>query len=35
MKVDVFSLSTIDWTKTATTGTPPAGVMDYCTAVIG
>ena len=34
-KVDVFNLSTIEWTKTATTGTPPAGVMDYGTAVIG
>ena len=34
-KVDVFSLSTIEWTKTATIGTPPAGVMDYGTAVIG
>ena len=31
----MFSLSTIDWTKTATTGTPPAGVMNYGTAVIG
>ena len=31
----MFSLSTIEWTKTATTGTPPAGVMDYGTAVIG
>ena len=35
MKVDVFNLSTIEWTKTATTGTPPAGVKDYGTAVIG
>ena len=34
-KVDVFSLSALEWTKTATTGTPPAGVMDYGTAVIG
>ena len=34
-KVDVFSLSTLKWTKTVTTGTPPAGVMDYGTAVIG
>ena len=34
-KVDVFSLSTLKWTETATTGTPPAGVMDYGTAVIG
>ena len=31
----MFSLSTIDWTKTATAGTPPAGVMNYGTAVIG
>ena len=31
----MFSLSTIEWTKTATTGTPPAGVKDYGTAVIG
>ena len=31
----MFSLSTLEWTKTATTGTPPAGVMDYGTAVIG
>ena len=30
----MFSLSTLEWTKTATTGTPPAGVMDYGTAVI-
>ena len=30
-----FSLSTLEWTKTATTGTPPAGVIDYGTAVIG
>ena len=35
MKVDVFSLSAFEWTKTATTGTPPAGVMNYGTAVIG
>ena len=34
-KVDVFSLSACEWTKTATTGTPPAGVIDYGTAVIG
>ena len=34
-KVDVFSLSAFEWTKTATTGTLPAGVMDYGTAVIG
>ena len=34
-KVDVFSLSTFTWTKTATTGTPPAGVKGYGTAVIG
>ena len=32
-KVDVFSLSAFEWTKTATTGTPPAGVLDYGTAV--
>ena len=31
----MFSLSTIEWTNTATTGTPPAGVKDYGTAVIG
>ena len=31
----MFSLSTLEWTKTATTGTPPAGVKDYGTAVIG
>ena len=31
----MFSLSAFEWTKTATTGTPPAGVMDYGTAVIG
>ena len=31
----MFSLPTFKWTKTATTGTPPAGVMDYGTAVIG
>ena len=31
----MFSLSTIKWTKTATTGTPPAGVIDYGTAFIG
>ena len=34
-KVDVFSSSALEWTKTATTGTPPAGVIDYGTAVIG
>ena len=34
-KVDVFSLSAFEWTKVATTGTPPAGVMKYGTAVIG
>ena len=34
-KVDVFSLSAFEWTKTATTGTPPAGVKNYGTAVIG
>ena len=34
-KVDVFSLSTLEWTKTATTGTPPAGVKNYGTALIG
>ena len=31
----MFSLSTREWTKSATTGTPPAGVMEYGTAVIG
>ena len=31
----MFSLSACEWTKTATTGTPPAGVMHYSTAVIG
>ena len=31
----MFSLSTLQWSKTATTGTPPAGVEDYGTAVIG
>ena len=31
----MFNLSTIEWTKTATTGTPPAGMMNYGTAVIG
>ena len=31
----MFSLSAFEWTKTATTGTPPAGVMEYGTAVIG
>ena len=31
----MFSLSALEWTKTATTGTPPAGVMGYGTAVIG
>ena len=31
----MFSLSALEWTKTATTGTPPAGVMNYGTAVIG
>ena len=31
----MFSLSTCEWTKTETTGTPPAGVMEYGTAVIG
>ena len=31
----MFSLTTIEWTKTATTGTPPAGVLGYGTAVIG
>ena len=31
----MFSVSTLKWTKTATTGTPPAGMMDYGTAVIG
>ena len=31
----MFSLSTFKWTKLATTGAPPAGVMDYGTAVIG
>ena len=31
----MFSLSALEWTKTATTGTPPAGVMEYGTAVIG
>ena len=31
----MFNLSTIEWTKTATTGTPPAGVKEYGTAVIG
>ena len=31
----MFSLSAFEWTKTATTGTPPAEVMDYGTAVIG
>ena len=31
----MFNLSKIEMTKTATTGTPPAGVMDYGTAVIG
>ena len=31
----MFSLSAFEWTKTATTGTPPAGVMNYGTAVIG
>ena len=34
-KVDVFSLPTLEWTKSSTTGTPPAGVMNYGTAVIG
>ena len=31
----MFSLSAFEWNKTATTGTPPAGVMGYGTAVIG
>ena len=31
----MFSLSTIECTTTATTGTPPTGVIDYRTAVIG
>ena len=31
----MFSLSTLGWTKTATTGTPPARVKGYGTAVIG
>ena len=30
-----MSLSSLEWTKSATTGTPPAGVMNYGTAVIG
>ena len=30
----MFSLSALEWTRTATTGTPPAGVKDYGTAVI-
>ena len=34
-KVDMFSLSKLEWTKTSTIGTPPAGVMEYGTAVIG
>ena len=31
----MFGLSTLEWTETATTGTPPAGVREYGTAVIG
>ena len=31
----MFSLTTLEWTKITTTGTPPAGVKDYGTAVIG
>ena len=31
----MFSLSACEWTKSATTGTPPAGMMNYGTAVIG
>ena len=31
----MFSLPKLEWTKTATTGTPPAGMIEYGTAVIG
>ena len=31
----MFSLSTFEWTNAATTGAPPAGVMEYSTAIIG
>ena len=34
-KVDVFTLSTLEWKNIATTGTPPAGVKNYATSVIG
>ena len=34
-KVDVFSLSALEWINISTTGVPPAGVMGYSSTVVG